>query len=122
MTATNRDILIGGVVSVLIRVITYYISDYQRLRDFEKSEEEKRIILAEKKAVEDALSKMDSLYNIRQEREDVFKRYFDSTINIIKRNNSINDSLTNEAIKVANDTTSDNELNEVSQSRSYAIP
>ena len=92
MTATNRDILIGGVVSVLIGVITYYISDYQRLRDFEKSEEEKRIILAEKKAVEDALSKMDSLYNIRQEREDVFKRYFDSTINIIKRNNSINDS------------------------------
>ncbi len=113
MTATNRDILIGGVVSVLIGVITYYISDYQRLRDFEKSEEEKRIILSEKKAVEDALSKMDSLYNIRQEREDIFKRYFDSTINIIKRNNSINDSLTNEAIKVANDTTSDNELNEI---------
>lgn len=112
---TIKETISGGAITLVIAVVTWFLNDYSKLAEYKKLEEEKKAIKAEKKAVQIALNRMDSLYKIRERNEAIYKAHFDSTINLFKDYIQTDDSLTQEMIQIVTDSTSDIQVDSIYQ-------
>ena len=100
---TIKEAATGAAFTIFTSVVTYYISDYQKLKDFKKQEELRKEIEAEKKAIDIAFSKLDSIYELSKAVEIAYKTHYDSTFSKIENYIQTDDSLTQEAIRVVSD-------------------
>jgi len=100
---TIKEAVTGALFTILASVVTYYISDYQKLKDFKKQEELRKEIEAEKKAIDKAFKKLDSIYKLKQELELAYKNHYDSTFHQIEIYIQKDDSLTQEALYIVSD-------------------
>lgn len=62
MSELNK-ILVGGLVTILVSGVTFFISDYRSLLEYKQKKEELKAILEEKKELEKTNRRIDSLYN-----------------------------------------------------------
>ena len=110
---TTREAITGGVATVVISVVTWFLNDYKKLKDFKALEDEKRMLEKERKVIEQTLHKMDSIYLLKAEKELAYKVYFDSTISFVQQYINSEDTKTQEALDVISDTTSDYEIDSI---------
>jgi hypothetical protein len=62
MSELNK-ILVGGLVTILVSGVTFFISDYRSLLEYKQKKEELNAILEEKRELEKTNRRIDSLYN-----------------------------------------------------------
>lgn len=83
MSELNK-ILIGGLVTLIVSSISFFISDYRNLQDYKQSQEEIKVITEEKMELQRTNKKIDSLYGVsveyRKKYEAHIKRTVDSLI------------------------------------------
>ena len=100
---TIKEAATGAFFTILASIVTYYISDYQKLKTFKKQEEERLKIEAEKKAIDEAFHKLDSIFELKKNVESAYKAHYDSTFSQIENYIREDDSLTQQAIRVVSD-------------------
>ena len=110
---TIKEAATGAAFTILASVVTYYISDYQKLKDFKREEELRKEIEAEKKALDIAFSKLDSIYKLKKDVESAYKAHYDSTFSQIQNYIQEDDSLTKEAIRVVSDSSSQDNVDSI---------
>lgn len=105
---TIKETISGGVITLVIAVVTWFLNDYRKLAEY-------KAIQIEKKAVQNALNRMDSLYKIKERNEAMYKVHFDSTIYLFKDYLKTDDSLTQEMIQILTDSSSDFQVDSIYQ-------
>lgn len=110
---TIKEAITGAGFTILASVATYYISDYQKLKDFKKQEEERLKIEAEKKAIDAAFHKLDSIFALKMRVESAYKIHYDSTFSKIESFVREDDSLTQEALRIVSDSVQYEEVDSI---------
>ena len=105
-----KKYFIGILLGAFVSGIGFLWHDYNRLRDKEEIELKRLQEIAENK---ETLRVIDSIFNFKRDREAMYKTYFDTTINSIKEQLRYNDRITREAIKIAQDTTEENQIDSI---------
>lgn len=92
-------ILVGGLITITVSVIVYFITDYKRLADLEEAHIKQALVEKKTEELKELTVKLDSILTLERAERKIYKESVKITIDSLLKNKSIDSRLTEEILE-----------------------